>query len=74
VEEGIEKESPLLSHEALEQAVEDLRAAERAHVTDGTSKVLRYIEVDSRMVNDHLSPAYRSSITALLSNTTVPKT
>jgi pimeloyl-ACP methyl ester carboxylesterase len=72
-EEEIEKETPPLTDESVEQAVEDLRTAERAHVTDGTSKVLRYIEVDSRMVNDHLSPAYRSSIKALLSNTKVPR-
>jgi pimeloyl-ACP methyl ester carboxylesterase len=74
VEEKIEDESPLLTDEAVERAFKDSRTAERAHVTDGTSKVLRYIEVDSRMVNDHLAPAYRSSIKALLSNTTVPQT
>jgi hypothetical protein len=74
VEEEIEKETPSLTDEDVERAVENLRTAERAHVSDGTSKVLRYIEVDSRMVSDHLSPAYRSSIKALLSNTTVPQT
>jgi hypothetical protein len=44
------------------------RTAERAHVTDGTSESLRYIELDSRMMMDHMSPGYRSSIKALLSN------
>jgi hypothetical protein len=50
------------------------RTAERAHVTDGTSESLRYIELDSRMMMDHMSPGYRSSIKALLSNPSQTKT
>ena len=43
------------------------RTAERVHVTDGTTLPLRYIELDSRMMSDHLAPGYRSSIKSLLS-------
>jgi hypothetical protein len=42
------------------------RTAEGAMVTDGTSKVLRSIELDSRFLSDHLAPGYRSSIRTLL--------
>lgn len=44
-----------------------LRVAERVHISDGTSKVLRYIEIDPRMTRDHYSDSYRSSIRDLLS-------
>jgi hypothetical protein len=43
------------------------RVAERVHVSNGTSNVLRYIEIDSRMTSDHYSDAYRKSIRDLLS-------
>lgn len=43
-----------------------VRTAERAQITDGTSKVLRSIELDSRLLSDHLAPTYRSSIRSLL--------
>jgi pimeloyl-ACP methyl ester carboxylesterase len=39
--------------------------AERVLVTDGTSPVLRTIEMDGRMLSDHMAPAYRSSIRTL---------
>jgi hypothetical protein len=39
---------------------------ERAQMTDGTSRALRTIELDSRFFADHLAPAYRSSIRSLL--------
>jgi hypothetical protein len=42
------------------------RTAEGAMITDGTSKVLRSIELDSRFLSDHMAPGYRSSIRALL--------
>ena len=48
--------------------VEYLRTAERIHIADGTSDVLRYIEIDERMVSDHLVPSYRNSIRDLLHN------
>jgi len=44
----------------------EARTAERLQVTDGTSNILRCIEVDDRMITDHLSPGYRSSIRSLL--------
>ena len=43
-----------------------VRTAERAQMTNGTSRALRTIELDSRFLSDHLSPAYRSSIRSLL--------
>lgn len=48
--------------------------AEEAILSDGTCKVLRLIEFDGRLIDDHLAPAYRSSIANILSsmsNTTV---
>jgi hypothetical protein len=45
-----------------------LRPAERVMVTDGASNVLRSIEIDARMLSDHMAPAYRSSIRTLLSD------
>lgn len=44
-----------------------LRPAERVCVTDGASNVLRAIEVEGRMLSDHMAPSYRSSLQALLS-------
>jgi pimeloyl-ACP methyl ester carboxylesterase len=65
----------LWSKEGYEQGVNasnaegnaNLRVAERVHVSNGTSNVLRYIEIDSRMTSDHYSEAYRKSIRDLLS-------
>jgi len=48
--------------------------AEEAILSDGTCKALRLIEFDGRLIDDHLAPAYRSSIANILSsinNTTV---
>ena len=42
------------------------RTAERVRITDGTSKALKFIEADDRILLDHLSPGYRSSIGTLL--------
>jgi hypothetical protein len=46
---------------------QNTRTAERVNVDNGASSILRYIELDSRMLTDHLSPAYRSSLNNLLS-------
>lgn len=51
---------------------EEVRTAERLYIGDGASNVLRHIEMDSRMLTDHLSPGYRSSIKALLSAQAAP--
>ena len=40
--------------------------AERVYESDGASKALRLIEIDDRMMSDHMSPGYRSSIRSLL--------
>jgi hypothetical protein len=67
-------------YDIVEDAVEDamgdeddklkgVRTAEGAQITDGTSKMLRTIDLDSRFMLDHLAPAYRSSIRSLLDST-----
>jgi hypothetical protein len=43
------------------------RAAERVYVGDGTSSELRHIEMEARLLSDHLPAAYRDSIQVLLS-------
>jgi hypothetical protein len=40
--------------------------ADKVYVANGVSDVLRMIEVDPRMVSDHMSDAYRSSLKSLL--------
>lgn len=42
--------------------------AEEAILSDGTCKALRLIEFDGRLIDDHLAPAYRSSIANILSS------
>jgi phosphoglycolate phosphatase-like HAD superfamily hydrolase len=58
--------------DAVEEEEEEVRTAERLYVGDGASNLLRYIEMDARMLTDHLSPGYRSSIKALLSPKAAP--
>jgi hypothetical protein len=78
VDEQIAKKAQRVSAKANvgddeKDAVEDeVRTAERLYVGDGASNVLRYIEMDARMLTDHLSPGYRSSIKALLSPQAAP--
>lgn len=45
-----------------------VKTAERVYEADATSTVLKVIEVDERMVLDHLSDGYRTSIQSLLSS------
>lgn len=66
VEDELEDETE--TEEELKEAMENIRTAERLYVGDGTSDMLRYIELDARMMTDHLAPGYRSSIKALLSS------
>ena len=42
-------------------------AAKEAILCDGTCKVLRLIELDRRLLDDHMVPSYRSSIKNILS-------
>jgi hypothetical protein len=46
--------------------VEVVPTAEEAILSDGTCKALRYIELDKRMLDDHMAPAYRSSIADII--------
>jgi hypothetical protein len=55
-----------VADETEPKAITPVRTAERAQWTDGTSRALRTIELDSRFLSDHLSPSYRSSIRSLL--------
>ncbi|CAB9500604.1 Sn1-specific diacylglycerol lipase alpha [Seminavis robusta] len=40
--------------------------AEKIYVADASATVLRIIEIDDRMMTDHMSPGYRASIKSLL--------
>ena len=42
-------------------------AAEEAILCDGTCKALRFIELNGRLLDDHMTPTYRSSIANILS-------
>jgi pimeloyl-ACP methyl ester carboxylesterase len=75
VDEKIAKKAQAVNTKAKEgddendvvEEEEEVRTAERLYVGDGASNILRYIEFDARMLTDHLSPGYRSSIKALRS-------
>lgn len=43
-------------------------AAEEAILCDGTCKALRFIELDGRLLDDHMAPSYRASIANILSS------
>lgn len=45
------------------------RTAQGAVITNGTSKMLRHIELDVRFLPDHLTTSYRSSIRGLIDQT-----
>jgi hypothetical protein len=51
-----------------EKDLSNVRTAEKVYKGQGISNVLRFIELDARMLTDHLSPAYRSSLRTLLSD------
>ncbi|KAI2507140.1 lipase [Fragilaria crotonensis] len=59
-------EDSSVADETEPNSIKAVRTAERAQWTDGTSRALRTIELDSRFLSDHLSPSYRSSIRCLL--------
>jgi hypothetical protein len=61
-------ETPGTGDVRVEGAPDEIRTAERLYVGDGTSEELRHIEMDSRLLSDHLPTMYRSSIKALLSS------
>jgi hypothetical protein len=65
-EKVVKDEDGLVSEEVPDTTIAVVRTAESLIATNGTSKVLRWIETDDRMLGDHLSPAYRSSLKALL--------
>jgi len=46
----------------------NISTAEEAILCDGTCKALRYIELDGRLIDDHMAPNYRSSIANILSS------
>jgi len=58
-------------------SVEDLKlstsAKEAILCMDGTCKALQFIELDGRLIDDHMSPQYRSSIARILSSRNVAK-
>ena len=66
VEDAVED---AMGDEDADDKLKGVRTAEGAQITDGTSKMLRTIDLDSRFMLDHLAPAYRSSIRSLLDST-----
>jgi len=42
---------------------------EKVYTADGSAKALRIIEIDERMMEDHMSASYRASLRSLLHNT-----
>jgi hypothetical protein len=60
--------SKSLKREENSVPVTIIKTAEKAQITDGTSMALRAIELDSRFLDDHLCPGYRSSIQSLLNS------
>ena len=42
--------------------------AEEAILCDGTSKALSFIELDGRLLDDHMAPQYRASIANILAS------
>ena len=66
--EEAEKEVEMEADDVVEPEEKPVKTAERVYEGNGTSKVLKVIEVDERMVLDHLSEGYRGSIRSLLSS------
>jgi hypothetical protein len=60
----------------MQMNCEKSRIVERMHITDGSSKALRTIEVVDRMLSDHLSASYRKALHTLatVANATTTKT
>jgi hypothetical protein len=52
----------------IDSEIDTVKTAEQVYDGDGTSDVLKIIEIDERMVPDHLSMGYRDSIRSLLSS------
>lgn len=50
-----------------------LQTAEIAQITDGTSRGLRSIELNSRLLSDHLAPTYRRSIQSLMGSSSLSR-
>ena len=42
-------------------------SADKAILTDPTAKVLRYLEFDGRMLEDHMAPSYKDSLRKIIS-------
>ena len=51
-----------------EAHMENITTAEDAILCDGTGKALRFVELDGRLLDDHMAPQYRSSISNILSS------
>mmetsp|Transcript_18475 Transcript_18475/g.39967 ORF Transcript_18475/g.39967 Transcript_18475/m.39967 type:complete len:605 (+) Transcript_18475:343-2157(+) len=51
--------------------LKNITTAEEAILCDGTCKALRFIELDGRLIDDHMAPQYRSSIANILSSRNV---
>lgn len=61
-------------HPNHDAGVIDIPTAEEAVLCmDGTCKALRFIELDGRLIDDHMAPQYRSSIANVLSSRNAAK-
>jgi len=61
-----EEEAEEEADDDAEVKEETVKTAERVYEGDGASQVLKVIEVDERMVLDHMSAGYRRSLRSLL--------
>lgn len=53
-------------YECEEDESKIVDTAEKVYTADGSSKALRIIEIDDRMMTDHMSAAYRASFRSIL--------
>ena len=53
-------------YEGEDDETKIVKTAEKVYTADGSAKVLRLIEIDDRMITDHMSAAYRASFQAML--------
>lgn len=54
-------------HSDVSVDLQNIPRAEEVILCDGTCKALRFIEFDGRLLDDHMAPPYRSSISNILS-------
>ena len=61
-------------HPNDESVSKHISTAEEAVLCDGSCKALRFVELDGRLLDDHMAPQYRSAIGSILSSSRKSKT